>query len=143
MAKRRVRQLGLKESRSQATSGAAKGFAEYQSRASKTIHGQFTGQKGPTASMLGLASETGSILDSYKRYLRDSIDLSANREFLREELGDLLWYIAAVATACGLDMGSVAAANLRRTRRLYKRRTPDRAPNSERHNQQFNPPKGL
>jgi NTP pyrophosphatase (non-canonical NTP hydrolase) len=143
MAKRRVRQLGSKESKSQATSGAAKGFAEYQSRASKTIHGQFTGQKGPIASMLGLASETGSILDSYKRYLRDSIDLSANREFLREELGDLLWYIAAVATACGLDMGSVAAANLRRTRRLYKRRTPDRAPNSERHNQQLNPPKGL
>lgn len=31
----------------------------------------------------------------YKKYLRDGIDLVANREFLRRELGDLLWYTPA------------------------------------------------
>lgn len=51
--------------------------------------------------MLGLASETGSILNVYQKYLRDAIDLAANREFLRGQPGDLLWYAAAVATACG------------------------------------------
>jgi NTP pyrophosphatase (non-canonical NTP hydrolase) len=71
--------------------------------------------------MLGLASETGSILNVYKKYLRDGIDLAANREFLREELGDLLWYAAAVATACGLDLEDIAQANLRRTRDRYPR----------------------
>lgn len=69
--------------------------------------------------MLGLASETGSILGVYKKYLRDGIGLAANREFLREELGDLLWYAAAVATACGLDLEDVAQANLDRTRDRY------------------------
>jgi hypothetical protein len=69
--------------------------------------------------MLGLASETGSILNVYKKYLRDGIDLAANREFLREELGDLLWYVAAVATACDLDLEEIAEANLRRTRDRY------------------------
>ena len=69
--------------------------------------------------MLGLAGETGSILDIYKKYLRDGIDLSANRELLREELGDLMWYAATVATAAGLDLGDIAEANLRRTRDLY------------------------
>jgi NTP pyrophosphatase (non-canonical NTP hydrolase) len=69
--------------------------------------------------MLGLASETGSILNVYKKYLRDGIDLAANREFLHEELGDCLWYITAVATACGLDLESIAESNLRRTRDRY------------------------
>lgn len=98
---------------------SSSGFDEYQQRASDTIHGQQDGQRRQIASMLGLASETGSILDCYKRYLRDSIDLSASREFLAEELGDLLWYIAAVATACKLKLGNVAVENLRRTKMLY------------------------
>jgi NTP pyrophosphatase (non-canonical NTP hydrolase) len=72
--------------------------------------------------MLGLASETGSILNVYKKYLRDGIGLAANREFLREELGDLLWYAAAVATACGLDLDEVAETNLERARDRYLRR---------------------
>jgi NTP pyrophosphatase (non-canonical NTP hydrolase) len=71
--------------------------------------------------MLGLASETGSILNVYKKYLRDGIDLTANREFLREELGDLLWYLAAVATACGLDLEDIAQANLARASDRYPR----------------------
>lgn len=96
--------------------GASSGFDEYQRRGRETIHGD-RGQKRFIASMLGLASETGSILDSYKRYLRDSIDWSANQEFLSEELGDLLWYIAAVASACNLRLHEIAEANLRKPRR--------------------------
>ena len=61
------------------------------------------------------------MLGVYKKCLRDGIDLAANRDFLREELGDLLWYTAAVATACGLDLEEVAEANLRRARDRYPR----------------------
>jgi hypothetical protein len=50
-----------------------------------------------------------------------ALDLAANREFLRGELGDLLWYTAAVATACGLDLEDIAQANLARTRDRYPR----------------------
>jgi hypothetical protein len=69
--------------------------------------------------MLGLASEAGSVLNVYKRYLRDGIDFAANRELLCEELGDLLWYVAAVATACDIDMEEIAKTNLLRTRDRY------------------------
>jgi NTP pyrophosphatase (non-canonical NTP hydrolase) len=72
--------------------------------------------------MLGLASETGSILNVYKKYLRDGIGIAANRELLLEELGDLLWYATAVATACGLELEDIAEANLARTRDRYPRR---------------------
>lgn len=97
-------------------------FSAYQQAASETSRLLLGGPQGVIAPMLGLASETGSILNVYKKYLRDGIDLAANREFLRGELGDLLWYAAAVATACGLDLDDIAEANLRRTRDRYRRR---------------------
>jgi hypothetical protein len=40
---------------------------------------------------------------------------------LRQGLGDLLWYAAALATACGLDLEDIAQANLRRTQDRYPR----------------------
>lgn len=94
-------------------------FSTFQRAASETSQLQLGGPQAAIAPMLGLASETGSILNVYKKYLRDGIDLAANREFLREELGDLLWYAAAIATACGLDLQEIAEANLRRTRDRY------------------------
>lgn len=94
-------------------------FGEYQKAASRTSTLRLGGPQGAIAPMLGLASETGSILNTYKKYLRDGIDLAANRETLREELGDLLWYVAAIATSCQLELEDVAANNLRRTRDRY------------------------
>ena len=96
-------------------------FSTYQRAARETIQFRLGGPQSAIAPMLGLASETGSILNVYKKYLRDGIDLAANRQFLHEELGDLLWYAAAVATACGLDLEEIAEANLHRTRDRYPR----------------------
>lgn len=100
-------------------------FSAYQRAARETSQLRLGGPQGAIAPMLGLASETGSILNVYKKYLRDGIDLTANREFLREELGDLLWYAAAVATTCGLDLDDIAEANLARTRDRYPCRRTD------------------
>lgn len=120
------RAVGNRKSKRSKASTSHKGFASYQKDAAQTIHGKFRDQSDQIASMLGLASETGSILDSYKRYLRDAIDLNLNREFLRVELGDLLWYVAVVATACGLSMAQIANANLARVRARYKRKFPSK-----------------
>jgi MazG C-terminal domain/MazG nucleotide pyrophosphohydrolase domain len=46
---------------------------------------------------------------------------------LREELGDLLWYVAAVATAFNLDLEDIAAANLEWTRDRYPVQPSDHA----------------
>lgn len=94
-------------------------FSAYQRATRETSHLRLGGPQSAVVPMLGLAGETGSILNVYKKYLRDGIDLAANREFLHEELGDCLWYIAAVATACDLDLESIAESNLRRTRDRY------------------------
>jgi len=94
-------------------------FTSFQRAARETSQLRLGGPQAAIAPMLGLASETGSILNVVKKYLRDGIDLDANREFLREELGALLWYVAAVATAFGLDLEEIATINLQRTRDRY------------------------
>jgi len=94
-------------------------LAAFQRKARKTSQLPLGGPQGSIAPMLGLASEAGSILDVYKRYLSDKLDRTSNREFLKEELGDLLWYVAAVATAENLNLGEIARVNLQRTRDRY------------------------
>jgi hypothetical protein len=94
-------------------------LGEYQLVASQTSKLPINEPGQALPPLLGLASEIGSLLDVYKRYMRDSTDLSASRAFFKEELGDLLWYAAAVATACGLNLEEIAHDNLMKTRSLY------------------------
>lgn len=103
----------------QAFQGDEVEFSAFQRAAGETSHLRAGGPQGLIEPMLGLAGEAGSILNVYKKYLRDGIDVAAHREQLQEELGDLLWYVAAVATACGLDLETIARANLARTRDRY------------------------
>ena len=62
--------------------------------------------------MLGLAGETGQLLSEYKKHLRDGEMHRLFKERVTEELGDLLWYIANVATKFGLNLDDIASENL-------------------------------
>ncbi len=62
--------------------------------------------------MLGLAGETGQLLSEYKKHLRDGEAHRLFKERVSEELGDLLWYIANVASKVDLSLSEIAAANL-------------------------------
>jgi NTP pyrophosphatase (non-canonical NTP hydrolase) len=62
--------------------------------------------------MLGLAGETGQLLSEYKKHLRDGEAHRLFKERVSEELGDLLWYIANVASKFDLALDEIAAANL-------------------------------
>jgi NTP pyrophosphatase (non-canonical NTP hydrolase) len=63
---------------------------------------------------LGLCGEAGEVAEKVKKTMRDDAGvLSAERrEALAGELGDVLWYVAQVATEADLDLGAVAQANL-------------------------------
>lgn len=62
--------------------------------------------------MLGLAGETGQLLSEYKKHLRDGEAHRLFKERVSEELGDLLWYIANVASKFDLPLSDIAAGNL-------------------------------
>ncbi len=69
--------------------------------------------------MLGLAGETGQLLSEYKKHLRDGEAHRLFTERVSEELGDLLWYIANVASKFDLSLSDIAAANLAKVKQRW------------------------
>jgi NTP pyrophosphatase (non-canonical NTP hydrolase) len=63
---------------------------------------------------LGLAGEAGEVAEKVKKLLRDDggIMSEERRAALAGELGDVLWYVAQVATEAELDLEKVAQGNL-------------------------------
>ncbi len=66
--------------------------------------------------LLGLAGEAGSVASEYKKHLRDGAAHARWLPRMSEELGDVLWYLAAIANKVGFELEDVAAANLAKTR---------------------------
>lgn len=71
--------------------------------------------------ILGLAGEVGQLLSEYKKHLRDGAAHGAFKDKVAEELGDLLWYVANVASKFDLDLGDVAERNLVKTSQMWPR----------------------
>jgi len=88
-------------------------FTEYQKKASSTA--QYP-DKGNNVyyPVLGLCGESGEVAEKIKKVMRDhGGEFSDNKKMeLGKELGDVLWYIAALATELGLDMGDIGEKNI-------------------------------
>jgi NTP pyrophosphatase (non-canonical NTP hydrolase) len=63
---------------------------------------------------LGLAGEAGEVAEHAKKAVRDDGGLvtGERRQAISRELGDVLWYVAQVASELGLDLDEIAQANL-------------------------------
>ena len=101
-------------------------FRDYQRAASRTdqMPTEKTSGDPPTGpeimiSLLGLAGEAGELLSEYKKYLRDGTSYRLFNERIGEELGDLLWYLANVASKLDLDLDKVASDNLAKCRNRW------------------------
>lgn len=73
-----------------------------------TITAQMMGQ------VLGLAGESGEVLEKFKKLLRDKGGELSDEDKVEivKELGDILWYVNAVAHLLGSDLEHVANANI-------------------------------
>lgn len=66
---------------------------------------------------MGLCGEAGEVIDLVKKHaFQDGRQI---RDELRDELGDVLWYIAETASAMGLSMEEIAQYNISKLRRRY------------------------
>ena len=63
---------------------------------------------------LGLVNEAGELAGKVKKIFRDKggVISEEDRMALKYELGDVLWYMAQLATELDLDLQDVADANL-------------------------------
>lgn len=88
---------------------------QYQTQAQKTDRNPGTEGDAIVIPLLGLVGEAGTLLSEYKKLLRDRGAHPRFRHQVKEELGDLLWYIANLATKFDLSLEDVASENLRKT----------------------------
>ena len=91
---------------------------EFMERAMATdqIDGQ---EEAIRIGLFGIAGEAGSVVSEAKKWLRDGKLSSGLESNIREELGDLLWYVALLAKRLGMDLNSIAEANLQKTHELW------------------------
>lgn len=64
---------------------------------------------------LKLAGEAGEVAEKVGKAIRDDVSKFQERAYLEglaKELGDVLWYIAALADSIGYDLSEIAQINL-------------------------------
>jgi len=88
----------------------------YQDLAKTTaVYPAYPGLPGnPYYPALGLAGEVGEFCNKLKKVLRDGAGVITPEfhETAEQELGDVLWYLAACASELGLELGTIAEKNL-------------------------------
>jgi len=67
--------------------------------------------------VLGMEGESGEVCDLVKKHLFQGHELDDDR--VKEELGDTLWYIDAMARANGFTLEEVALANIEKLQARY------------------------
>lgn len=87
------------------------GFREYAHHAGKTAMYPNRGTT-PFYPALGLAGEAGEVANKIKKMMRDGKTVDELRDTIRDELGDVLWYVAALCHEFGIRMDYVASHNV-------------------------------
>lgn len=100
-------------------------FDEYQKLALRTMNKEMVRPFASPAEFrdrmacggLGLAGEAGEAADQVKKYLYHGHSLDLPK--LKNELGDILWYVATLADALDMSLGDVAQGNVDKLKRRY------------------------
>jgi NTP pyrophosphatase (non-canonical NTP hydrolase) len=88
-------------------------FREYQLKSRKTAIYPNIG-KNLSYPTLGLCGESGEVAEKVKKLIRDKkgkLDLETRKEIIKE-VGDVLWYLSAIASELNVGLDEVAKINL-------------------------------
>ena len=95
---------------------------DYQANARKTAI--YPSDSHVIYPVLGLAGEKGEVCEKLKKQIRDNDGRLDDEKFLddvEKELGDVLWYVANLASDLKLNMDQIAKRNLDKLRSRKKR----------------------
>ena len=85
-------------------------FSEYQGLAERTVNKALGPRERPSMAALGLTGESGEVADMIKKHLYHGHELDT--EALIKELGDVMWYLAVVASTFGITLEYIAERNI-------------------------------
>ena len=106
--------------------------SEYQKLAMRTNDGESTERLGFLTSIdentvvdfgglingcLGLAGESGETLDMIKKWVFHEKEL--DKEHLKKEIGDVMWYVAMICESAGFDLDDVMQTNVDKLKARY------------------------
>jgi NTP pyrophosphatase (non-canonical NTP hydrolase) len=91
-------------------------LSEYQRQSRRTA--EYPREAWLAYPALGLAGEAGEVAEHAKKAIRDDGGKvgEERRAAMAKELGDVLWYVAQLATELGLDLDEIATRNLEKLR---------------------------
>lgn len=92
-------------------------FDEYQRAAARTMNPRLSASERLLDAAAGMAEEAAEVLAHVRKHVFQGKDLDRDR--LAEELGDVLWCIAGVATSHGLALKDIARANTEKLQLRY------------------------
>ena len=89
-------------------------FKEYDDFAKTTAI--YPEDKKVIYSAFGLAGEVGEIMEKLKKIITAGGDIqnmdNANKEEMKKELGDVIWYMSALSRDLGFNLEDIAKKNL-------------------------------
>jgi NTP pyrophosphatase (non-canonical NTP hydrolase) len=94
-------------------------FGDYQRWAKLTDQTPGEGEFQTAIQVLALQSKVGDLAGVFKKFYRKQISARALENSIERSIGDILWYLVAVANSRNLSLDEIAAHNLVRVRRRY------------------------
>ena len=92
-------------------------LSDYQKQSSRTMPSGLHTEPLLTNLCLGLAGESGEIIEHVKKHVFHGHSL--DKQYVEKEIGDVLWYLAGLATTVGADLGEIAQANVDKLKARY------------------------
>ena len=94
-------------------------FKEYQTEARKTAW--YDPALKITYTTMGLVGEAGELANKVKKILRGDTNRQELIDGIRGEMGDVLWYLSALADDIGVDLSEIADENIQKLRSRQQR----------------------
>jgi NTP pyrophosphatase (non-canonical NTP hydrolase) len=89
----------------------------YQEQTERTVAPCQTVEERLTLAALGMAGETGEVVDLVKKHLFNHKEV--NVEKIKDECGDVLWYMSILLNTLGLTFEDVMQGNIEKLRRRH------------------------
>lgn len=87
-------------------------ITEYQSKSYTNIQPHADLKDEMLNWAVGLCEETGEVMNHIKHACWGNEDI--NKEEFAKEIGDVLWYLAALCTSCNLNLETIANLNYKK-----------------------------